>query len=80
MQCAENKDGRKISYHIISRLGTLASKRGVYVAQKFNSLHKWPNLQGTMELIWRSFFACLPSPQASKKIFVLKSSKSCYGK
>ena len=34
-----------------------ASKRGVLGVQKFNFLHKWLNLQGWLELIWRSFFA-----------------------
>ena len=32
-QCAENKDGLKIVFHIISRLGATGVKRGVLGAQ-----------------------------------------------
>ena len=42
-QCAEKHDGRKISYHIISRLGATVAQK---VPQKLNYLQKWPNLQG----------------------------------
>ena len=52
-QCAENKDGRKISNHImfISRLAVRALKRGFFGTQKFNFLQKWPNLQSRLEWI-----------------------------
>ena len=30
-QCAENKDGGKISHHIISRLGTTVVQKGRYI-------------------------------------------------
>ena len=51
-QYATYKDGRKISYHNISRLGAAGkrSKRGVVGARKFHFLKKWPNLQGRLEL------------------------------
>ena len=34
-KCAENKDGRKISYHIISRLGTAGVQKGRFGHPKF---------------------------------------------
>ena len=49
-KCAKKNDGRKISYHLISRLGA-AGVQKERCAQKFNSLHKWPNLQSRLELI-----------------------------
>ena len=30
MQCAETKDGHKISYHIITRLGTMCVQEGCF--------------------------------------------------
>ena len=46
------KNGRKISYHIISRLGAagVQNRREVLGDQKFNFFKKWPNLQGKLEL------------------------------
>ena len=34
MQCAKNKDGHKISYHIISRLGAAAVQKGRFGCPK----------------------------------------------
>ena len=53
-QCAENKDGRKISYRVWVQQGL---KRGVLGAQKLNFLQKWLILLGRLELIWRSFLS-----------------------
>ena len=49
---ANNKDGRKISYHIISRLG----------AQKLNFFLKWSHFQGRLELTCK-----IPIPDRKKK-------------
>ena len=57
VQCAETKDVLKILYHVISCLGAVGVQIVVFGAQKFNFLQKWPNLQGRLELIRRSFFA-----------------------
>ena len=45
-------------FHITSyRVWALwASRWRVLSTQKLNFLQKWPNLQGRLELIWRSFF------------------------
>ena len=40
--CWKYKDRRKISHHIISRLGAAGVYRGVLGTQKFNFLQKWP--------------------------------------
>ena len=53
-QCAKKNYGRKIYYHIISRLG----KKNDH---NFNFLHNWPNLQGELQLIWHSFFSGMTS-------------------
>ena len=57
-QCAENKDGRKISYHIISRLGAVGVQYGRFVVLKIelNFIQNWPNLQQILELTCHSFF------------------------
>ena len=51
-QCAETKDVLKKLYRAFD---TWASRMGVMGAQKFNFLHKWPNLQGRLTLTLNDF-------------------------
>ena len=54
-QCPKKMMG--VRFHTISCLGAADVQKGLLGAQKFNFHQKWPNLQGRLELIWRSFFA-----------------------
>ena len=51
VQCAENKDGRKISCHIISGWDVTGVKKARFGHQTFNFIQKLPNLHVRFELI-----------------------------
>ena len=46
MQCAENKDGRKISYHIISCLGAMSDQKGRFGGRKIKFSSKVAKFAG----------------------------------
>ena len=56
-QRAKKNYGRKISYHIISRLGAAAVQKGSFGRPKIKFIQQSPNFQGELEFLLRSFFA-----------------------